>query len=216
MRRGCRAPVLSVALTGNVAAGKSTLLSLFERWGATVIDADVLAREAVAPGMPALAAIVARFGADLALPDGSLDRAKLRRRVLGDRAQREALNALIHPDVRRLEAARLAEARARGVEIVVSDIPLLFEVANPADWDLVVLVDAAEAIRRRRLMDSRGYTAAEADEVIRAQLPSELKRAKSHIVIDNDGTLEALERRARAVWETLRTEAARRHAAPAP
>jgi dephospho-CoA kinase len=117
--------------------------------------------------------------------------------------------------VRRLEAARLAEARARGVEIVVSDIPLLFEVANPADWDLVVLVDAAEAIRRRRLMDSRGYTAAEVDEVIRAQLPSELKRAKSHIVIDNDGTLEALERRARAVWETLRTEAARR-AAPAP
>jgi len=207
--------VLSVALTGNVAAGKSTVLALLERWGAAVIDADALAREAVARGTPALAAILARFGADLALADGSLDRAKLRRRVLGDRAQREALNALVHPEVRRVEAARLAEARARGVEIVVSDIPLLFEVANPADWDLVVLVDAPEPIRRRRLMDSRGYTAAEADEVIRAQLPSALKRAKSHIVIDNDGTLEALEQRARALWETLRSEAARRRAAPA-
>ena len=207
--------MLSVALTGNVAAGKSTVLALLERWGAAVIDADALAREAVARGTPALAAILARFGADLALADGSLDRAKLRRRVLGDRAQREALNALVHPEVRRVEAARLAEARARGVEIVVSDIPLLFEVANPADWDLVVLVDAPEPIRRRRLMDSRGYTAAEADEVIRAQLPSALKRAKSHIVIDNDGTLKALEQRARAVWETLRSEAARRRAAPA-
>jgi dephospho-CoA kinase len=207
--------VLSVALTGNVAAGKSTVLALFERWGGAVIDADALAREAVAPGAPALAAILVRFGADLARPDGSLDRAKLRRRVLGDRAQREALNALVHPEVRRLEAVRLAEARARGVEIIVSDIPLLFEVANPADWDLVVLVDAPEAIRRRRLMDRRGYTAAEADEVIRAQLPSGLKRAKSHIVIDNDGTLEALEKTARAAWETLRSEAARRRAASA-
>jgi dephospho-CoA kinase len=207
--------VLSVALTGNVAAGKSTVLALFERWGAAVIDADSLAREAVAPGTPALAAILARFGADLARPDGSLDRAKLRRRVFGDGAQREALNALVHPEVRRLEAARLEAARAAGAEIVVSDIPLLFEVADPAEWDLVVLVDAPEAVRRRRLMESRGYTAAEADEVIRAQLPSGPKRARSHIVIDNDGTREGLEHSARAAWETLRAEAARRRAAPA-
>jgi len=208
--------VLRVALTGNVAAGKSTVLALFERWGAAVIDADALAREAVAPGTPALAAILKCFGADLALPDGSLDRAKLRRRVFGDRTQREALNAIVHPDVRRLEVMRLDEAQARGAEIVVSDIPLLFEVANPADWDVVVLVDAPEATRRRRLENSRGYSAAEADEVIRAQLPSELKRAKSHIVIDNDGTPETLEQRARATWDALRVEAARRRAPPAP
>jgi dephospho-CoA kinase len=204
--------VLTVALTGNVASGKSTVLALFERWGAAVIDADGLAREAVAPGSPALAAILARFGADLALPDGSLDRAKLRRRVFGDPAQRDALNAVVHPAVRRLEAARLEAARARGVEIAVSDIPLLFEVADPAEWDLVVLVDAPETLRRRRLMDSRGYTAAEADQVIAAQLPSHLKRPRSHIIIDNDGTLETLERRAAAAWERLRSEAARRRA----
>jgi dephospho-CoA kinase len=204
--------VLTVALTGNVAAGKSTVLALFERWGAAVIDADVLAREAVAPGSPALAAVLARFGADLALPDGSLDRATLRRRVFPDRARREALNALVHPEVRRLEVARIEEARARGAEIVVSDIPLLFEAADPADWDLVVLVDAPEATRRRRLMDRRGYTAAEADEVIGAQLPSDLKRPRSHIVIENDGTRETLERQAREAWETLRSEAARRRA----
>jgi dephospho-CoA kinase len=204
--------VLSVALTGNVAAGKSTVLALFERWGATVIDADALAREAVAPGSPALAAVLARFGADLATPDGSLDRGKLRRRVFKDPEQREALNAVVHPVVRRLEAARLQAARARGVEIVVSDIPLLFEAADPADWDLVVLVDAPEAVRRRRLMDSRGYSATEANEVIAAQLPSAVKRERSHILIDNDGTLETLERRAAAAWERLRREAARRRA----
>lgn len=206
--------MLSVALTGNVAAGKSTVLALFARWGAAVIDADALAREAVAPGSPALAAILARFGPDFALPDGSLDRAALRRRVLGDRVLREVLNALVHPEVRRLEAARLEAARAGGAAIVVSDIPLLFEAGDPAAWDLVVLVDAPEATRRRRLMEGRGYAAAEADDVIGAQLPSDRKRARSHIVIDNDGTREELERKARAAWETLRSEAARRGAPP--
>ncbi len=202
--------MLSVALTGNVAAGKSTVLAMFARWGASVLDADALAREAVAPGTPALAALLSRFGADLLLGDGSLDRAALRRRAMGDDAERAALNAIVHPAVRRLEAARVAEARQRGVEILVSDIPLLFEVANPAEWDLVVLVDAPEQLRRGRLMESRGYTAAEADAVIRAQAPSGPKRARSHIVIDNDGTREALKGKARAAWETLRAQAARR------
>ncbi len=202
--------VLSVALTGNVAAGKSTVLAMFERWGASVLDADALAREVVAPGTPALAAILSRFGADLRLADGSLDRAALRRRAMGDDAERAALNAIVHPAVRRLEAARVAEARETGAEILVSDIPLLFEAADPAEWDLVVLVDAPEEIRRRRLMESRGYTSAEAADVIRAQAPSGPKRARSHVVIDNDGSREALERKARAAWETIRAEAARR------
>ncbi len=192
--------MLRVALTGNVAAGKSTVLALFERWGAVVIDTDVLAREAVQPGSPALAALLRRFGAALALPDGSLDRAALRRRVMGDAEQRAVLNAIVHPEVDRLLAARLAEAERRGAAVVVCDIPLLFEVRDPAAWDLVVLVDAPEETRRRRLIETRGYTRAEADDVIGAQLPSRLKRDRSDVVIDNDGSRDALEARAREAW----------------
>ena len=202
--------MLSVALTGNVAAGKSTVLAQFAHWGATVVDTDQLAREAVAPGRPALRAILARFGDDLALADGSLDRALLRRRVMGDDERRAVLNAIVHPDVMRLHAERLEVARKAGVAIVVSDIPLLFEAPDPDAWDVVVLVDAPEETRRRRLVELRGYSDEEARDVMDAQLPSRFKRAKSHIVIDNDGSLEALQANARAAWQALVTEAGRR------
>jgi dephospho-CoA kinase len=195
--------VLRVALTGNVAAGKSTVLASFERRGATTIDTDRLAREAVVPGSPALAAIYRRFGADLAQPDGTLDRARLRRRAMGDDEQRAVLNAIVHPEVERLLASRLADAERRGAAIVVCDIPLLFEVLDPAAWDVVVLVDAPEETRRRRLIEQRGYTREEADDVIGAQLPSRLKRDRSDIVIDNDGARDALEARAREAWDAL-------------
>jgi dephospho-CoA kinase len=205
--------VLSVALTGNVAAGKSTVLGHFQRWGAAVVDTDQLAREAVEPGTPALAAIVARFGSDLRQADGSLDRALLRRRVMGDDERRAVLNAIVHPAVMRLHAERLEGARRAGAEIVVSDIPLLFEVLDPEAWDMVVLVDAPEETRRRRLMELRGYSEEEARDVMGAQLPSHLKRGKSHIVIDNDGSAEALEANAKVAWEALRAEVSRRRSA---
>lgn len=199
--------MLRVALTGNVAAGKSTVLALFERWGAVTIDTDQLAREAVRPGSAALAALEKRFGGGVLLPDGALDRAALRRRVMGDAEQRAVLNAIVHPEVNRLLAARLADAERRGASVVVCDIPLLFEVLDPAAWDLIVLVDAPEETRRRRLMDTRRYTREEADDVIGAQLPSRLKRERSHVVIDNDGARDALETGARRAWEALQAAA---------
>ena len=202
--------MLSVALTGNVAAGKSTVLGHFAHWGAVVVDTDGLAREVVAPGQPALRAVLARFGDDLALADGTLDRTLLRRRVMGDDERRAVLNAIVHPEVMRLHAQRLEDARKAGAAIVVSDIPLLFEVLDPDAWDVVVLVDAPEETRRRRLVELRGYSEDEAREVMAAQLPSRFKRGKSHIVIDNDGSLEALQANARAAWQALTTEAARR------
>ncbi len=205
--------MLRVALTGNVAAGKSTVLAHFVEWGAAAVDADQLARQAVEPGSPALAAIVARFGADLRRADGSLDRAALRRRVMGDESRRAHLNAIVHPVVMRLHAERIEAARKRGVEIIVSDIPLLFEVLDPDAWDVVVLVDAPEEVRRRRLVELRGYSEQEAADLIGAQLPSALKRRRSHIVIDNDGSLAALRDRAQAAWDRLLAEAARLRAA---
>ncbi len=199
-----------MALTGNIAAGKSLVADLFRRWGATIIDADQLAREAQSPGGPVLRAIAERFGPGMIAADGALDRAALRRRVMSDPAALAALNAIVHPEIYRRRDAMVREAEARGDRIVVSDIPLLFEVADPAAFDAVILVDAPPAVRRQRLLQHRGLSGPEADAMIGAQLPAEPKRAKSDFVIDNAGDLAALERAARAVWDAL--DARARHA----
>jgi dephospho-CoA kinase len=195
--------MLSVALTGNIAAGKSTVAELFRAWGATVIDADRLAREAQAPGTPVLRAIADRFGQDLIGPGGALDRATLRRRVMGDPAALADLNRIVHPDVLRRRTALEAESRRRGDRIVVSDIPLLFEAADPAAFDAVVLVDAPERVRRARLLAGRGLSTEDADRMLAAQAPSGPKRERSTFVIDNDGDRATLEARAREVWARL-------------
>lgn len=195
--------MLNVALTGNVAAGKSTVARWFAEWGATLIDADDLVREVEAPGSPALAAIAARFGATMLRADGSLDRAALRRRVFTDPVARRALEAIVHPAVRARRDALAAEARARGDRMLVNDIPLLFETLDPAAFDVVVLVDAPVATRRHRLIEYRHLTPDEADRLLAAQLPAEPKRARADIVIDNDGDFDTLQARARAAWERL-------------
>jgi dephospho-CoA kinase len=201
--------VLNVALTGNIAAGKSTVVALFREWGATIIDADRIVREAQAPGSATLRAIVEHFGAHLVLPDGTLDRPALRALVLRDEQALQALNAIVHPVVQARREALLAEARVRGDRIVINDIPLLFEAADPAAFDAVVLVDAPPAVRRRRLVEARGLDPADADRMIAAQRPSEEKRALSTFVIDNDGDRAGLERQARAVWRGLERLAVR-------
>lgn len=202
--------MLNVALTGNIAAGKSSVAELFRRWGATIIDADQLVREVEAPGSPVLAAIVGRFGPAILLSDGSLDRPKLRQVVLASPEARRALEAIVHPAVRMLGIARVEEARRRGERIVVSDIPLLFEVADPGQFDAVVLVDAPEAVRLARLQRDRGMEETEARRLMAAQQPSGPKRAwrggprhEGAFIIENDGDRGLLEERARAVWEAL-------------
>jgi dephospho-CoA kinase len=201
--------VLNVALTGNIASGKTTVVEFFKKWGATVIDADALAREAQAPGSAVLAAIAGRFGADVLAKGGSLDRGALRAKVMGDDAALAALNAIVHPAVqqRRLELQR--GAAERGDAIVINDIPLLFEVLDPAQFDAVVLVDAPVALRRTRLRTLRGLANEEADRMIAAQMPAERKRPQSQHVIENDGTLAELEKKAHRVFAELRQHAAR-------
>src|SRR5256885_2817856 len=186
--------MLNVGLTGNIASGKSTVVELFKRWGATMIDADVLAREAQAPGSAVLAAIAGRFGADVLARGGGLDRAALRGKVMGDDAALAALNAIVHPAVqqRRIELQRAAQER--GDAIVVNDIPLLFEVMDPAQFDSIVLVDAPVGLRRARLRALRGLSNQDADRMIAAQMPAERKRPQSQYVIENGGTLADLEK----------------------
>jgi dephospho-CoA kinase len=195
--------MLSVALTGNIGAGKTTVVDLFRRWGATIIDADQLVREAQVPGHPALAAIAARFGNDVLQQDGSLDRGRLRALVLARPMELEALNRIMHPPVHQRRRELLAEAKRRGDRIVVSDIPLLFEAADPGEFDLVVLVDAPEPVRRNRLRASRSLDDDEIERLMAAQLPSHAKRARSDYIIDNAGTMEALEHSAESVWKAL-------------
>ena len=204
--------MLNVALTGNIAAGKSTVVDLFRRWGATIIDADQLVRDAQRPGTEVMQAIAVRFGREVILPGGELDRKALRDKVMGDDASLADLNAIVHPAVRRERHRLIAEARSRGDRVVINDIPLLFEAADPADFDLVILVDAPETIRLDRLMKMRGMSKDAALQAVLAQQPSEAKRAQSDFVIENVGTLADLERRARRVWDQLqmRTEGVER------
>jgi dephospho-CoA kinase len=194
--------VLHVGLTGNVAAGKSTVAELFRRWGATIIDADEIVRELQVPAGPVLAAIAARFGAAVLRADGALDRAALRARVLADPTELAALNALIHPAVAARRRELVQAARRRGDRIVVSDIPLLFEADDPTGFDAIVLVDAPEPVRRARLVE-RGLPAGEAERLMAAQQSAADKRARSDYVIDNSGDFTALEHSARAVWQAL-------------
>jgi dephospho-CoA kinase len=191
------------ALTGSVAAGKSTVGALFREWGATVIDIDVLVRELQRKGEPIFNAIVAAFGSEVLDHRGELDRRSLRRRVLADEGERRRLEAIVHPAVEVRRRDLLAAARTRGSMIVVTDIPLLFEAGNPSVYDGVIVVDARPELRRRRLMEHRGFASHEADLLIAAQLPAKDKRARAKWIIDNDGDREQLIRRAREVWREL-------------
>lgn len=195
--------MLNVALTGNIAAGKSEVVRRFAEWGVTIIDADELAREAQAPGGEVLRAIVQRFGREVLHADGTLDRAALRGLVMGDDDALAALNGIVHPAVRRRRDQLVGEAVARGDRIVVNDIPLLFEAADPGAFDCVVLVDAPEAVRRERLLTLRGLSPEVADKMLKAQIPSEVKRARADLIIDNAGSLAALDLAAQDAWAEL-------------
>ena len=192
-----------IGLTGNVASGKSAVAVWFRAWGATIIDADQLVREAQAPGEPLLAAMAQRFGRDVLRRDGSLDRSRMRDIMLQDAEARAGLNALVHPEVRRRSQLALDAARQRGDLVVVSDIPLLYEVMDPSDFDAVVLVDAPEAVRLERLVRLRGLDPDEARALIDTQLPSSEKRSRADYVIDNEGSLEDLRHAAHEVWTLL-------------
>lgn len=195
--------MIRVAVTGSLASGKSTVGRLFERWGAWRIDADELARRAVAPGTERLARIREQWGERVLDAEGALDREAMRRLAFADPRVRERLEEIVHAGVRRLREKRLAEAEAAGAEIVVEEIPLLFEVGMEDLFDAVVTVDAPLALRRRRAAESRGWGPEAFDAVEAAQLPAAEKRARADFVIVNDGTRAELEAAAREVWERL-------------
>jgi dephospho-CoA kinase len=194
--------LLRVALTGNVASGKSTVSAIWRELGAAVIDADVLARTAVEPGTQTFQRVVDEFG-DAIVKDGSIDRRVLRSLVFADEEKRKRLEAIVHPEVARLRQAEEARLAAAGERIVVNDIPLLFEVGMENEFDVVVVVDAPSHQRIARMVETRGLTAEEAAGMVAAQMPAHEKRLPATYVIDNDGTLAELRAKAQQVWTEI-------------
>jgi dephospho-CoA kinase len=161
----------------------------------------------VEQGTDAFRAIVERWGTSILAADGMLDRGALRRIVFSDQAELEQLNAIVHPEVERMRAALVEQARQRGDRLVVCDIPLLFERRMTEMFERIVLVDAPRPVRLERLVRERGLRETEAMDMIVAQMPAELKRARADFVIDNDATLTQLDARVAEVWSALVTAA---------
>lgn len=176
---------------------------MLARRGATIIDADVLARDAVTRDSPALEAIVKKWGSEVLDDQGNLDRAALRHVVFDNQTDLDALNEIVHPDVARRRAEAIAVARNRGDKVVVSVIPLLFERHLADQFDSIVLVDAPRSDRLDRIVRDRGIDETEAMKMIASQMPSDLKRARADYVIENSGTLEALEDEVSRVWDAI-------------
>jgi dephospho-CoA kinase len=196
--------MIRIGLTGNIASGKSEVAKMLADRGATIIDADVLAREAVRPETQALKDIVKRWGKDVLKQDGNLDRTALRQIVFADQSELDALNRIVHPGVTRLRDREVARARERGDQLVICVIPLLFERNLVDEFDAIVLVDAPRPLRLERLVATRGVEETDAMNMIAAQMPAELKRARADYCIDNDGSLDKLERDVDALWSSLR------------
>ena len=175
--------------------------------GATIIDADELAREAVGPETQALKDIIRRWGKDVLSEDGSLDRAALRQIVFADQNELDALNRIVHPGVTRLRDREIARAKERGDQIVVCVIPLLFERNLVEEFDAIILVDAPRPLRLERLVATRDLEETDAMNMIAAQMPAELKRARADYCIDNTGAIEDLERDVDALWSSLQRNA---------
>lgn len=192
-----------VGLTGTVAAGKSTVAGHLAERGATVIDADELAREIVRPGSPAYARIREAFGKGVIAPDGTIDRSALRDAAFADNRARERLEEISHAGIRELRARRIAEAAAAGVRVIVEEVPLLFEVGLEDDYDMIVVVDAPREMREARTLGSRGWTAEEFAAIDAAQLAASEKRRRADRVLDNRGDPAELDDAARRLWREI-------------
>lgn len=190
-------------LTGGIASGKSTVARMFAELGAAVVNADAIAREIVAPGMPALDEIRTAFGENVILPDGTLDRRRLGGIVFSDPAKRRQLEEITHPRIRETMARRIDDAARRG-QPVIAEIPLLFESdASLALVDVVIVVYISPELQLQRLMARDGLSREEAQARIDAQLPLAEKVMRADFVIDNEGDPASTRSQVARIWQEL-------------
>ena len=195
-----------VALTGGIATGKSHVRSRFEALGVPTIDSDVLAREAVAPGTPGLEAVIREFGRDVLDASGALDRKRLGAIVFSNQGKRRALEAIVHPAVRRATEDWFAGLDP-STAFAIADIPLLYETGRDKDFDTVIVAAAEPAEQLRRVMARDGLSEVEARQRIAAQLPIGEKMSRAHYVIRTDGTFDETYRQVQRVFEALKVSA---------
>ena len=192
-----------IGLTGGIASGKSSVAQMLRGKGVPVVDADQLAREAVAPGSTGLLEIVNQFGPEVLTASGELDRPRLGARVFSDAAARHRLNAIIHPQVAALAAEKAAACAAEGHPWMVYEVPLLFENGLEASMFATILVALPEKEQERRLMLRDQLSLEEAQQRIRAQMPLAEKTKRATHVLDNSGTRDASARQLRKIWCSL-------------
>lgn len=192
--------MIRVGLTGGIASGKTAVSTMLAERGAVIIDADLLAREVVAPGTPGLAAVISRFGTEV-VSNGTLDRARLGQIVFADATARRDLEAIVHPAVR-ARAAKIEQSAAEEA-VVVHVIPLLVETGQAKSFDVCVVVDVDPATQLRRLLERGGLDEAQARARIAAQASREERLAVADLVIDNNGDLDALRVQVGNVWSAL-------------
>jgi len=191
-----------VGLTGGVGSGKSTVADMLRELGATVVDADEATHAVYEPGGPGFEAVVREFGQGF-LTGGRIDRKRLGELVFNDADARRRLNDIVHPLVREWMAQRTAEAVEGGANVVVQDVPLLFENGLERFFTSVVLVYVPEKVQVERLVSGRGLTPERARAIIAAQMPIEAKRGRAHHVINNSGSIDETKAQVKAVWTQL-------------
>jgi dephospho-CoA kinase len=191
-----------IGLTGGAGSGKSTVSAMLRNLGAAVIDADEATHAVYEPGTAGFEAVVREFGPEV-VRDGRIDRARLGELVFDDVNARHRLNQIVHPLVREWMAARTAEAAQADAQVVVQDVPLLFENGLARLYSTDVLVYVPEDLQLERLVKGRGLSPATARAMILSQMPIEEKRKLAHHVIDNSGTVEATRQQVQRLWQDV-------------
>ena len=199
-----------VALTGGIATGKSYVRAAFDKLGVPTIDADVLAHEAVAPGTAGLSAVVHRFGVGILDAEGALDRRRLGVIVFGDPEARRALEAIVHPDVRRATDQWFVSMAQEKHPFAIADIPLLYEVGRDRAFDVVIVAACHAETQLRRVMERYGMSTTVAHQRIDAQILVEEKARRADYVIHTDGSYADTDRQVREVWQALRARCEKR------
>ncbi|TMD89391.1 MAG: dephospho-CoA kinase [Chloroflexi bacterium] len=192
-----------VGLTGGAGSGKSTVAGMLRELGAVVVDADEATHAVYEPGTPGFDAVVREFGSEF-VSDGRIDRGKLGQLVFNDEDARKKLNSIVHPLVREWMAQQTAQAAERGAEVIVQDVPLLFENSLESLFPTVILAYVPAEVQVERLVTGRGFAPERARSVIAAQMPIEAKRGRAQYVINNSGSRDDTRGQVQAVWRELK------------